>query len=78
MERIADALPRSSPSRTWPLLGMLALGLVAGYAVDAGAVAYQRLSATFIACGSTRQLETFDDEAAGRRHTPFKSPPQGD
>jgi hypothetical protein len=33
MERIADALPRNSPSRTWPLLGMLALGLVAGAAL---------------------------------------------
>jgi len=38
MERIADALPRSSPSRTWPLLGMLALGLVAGAAIGGYAV----------------------------------------
>jgi hypothetical protein len=41
MERIADALPRSSPSRTWPLLGMLALGLVAGAALG-GYVVSQR------------------------------------
>ena len=33
MERIADALPRSPRSQTWPLLGMLALGLVAGAAI---------------------------------------------
>lgn len=33
MERIAATLPRSSPSRTWPMLGMLALGLVAGAAI---------------------------------------------
>jgi hypothetical protein len=38
MERIANALPRSSPSRTWPLLGMLALGLVAGAAIGGYAV----------------------------------------
>jgi hypothetical protein len=38
MERIADALPRNSPSRTWPLLGMLALGLVAGAALGGYAV----------------------------------------
>jgi hypothetical protein len=39
MERIAGALPRSSPSRTWPMLGMLALGLVAGAAIGGYAVA---------------------------------------
>ena len=33
LERIADALPRRSSSRTWPMLGMLALGLVAGAAI---------------------------------------------
>jgi hypothetical protein len=38
MERIADALPRSAPSRTWPMLGMLALGLVAGAAIGGYAV----------------------------------------
>jgi hypothetical protein len=38
MERIADALPRSAPSRTWPLLGMLAFGLVAGAALGGYAV----------------------------------------
>jgi len=38
MERIADALPRREPSRTWPLLGMLALGLVAGAAIGGYAV----------------------------------------
>src|SRR5260370_34724759 len=32
MERIADMLPRRAPSRTWPMLGMLAIGLVAGAA----------------------------------------------
>lgn len=41
MERIADAMPRRSPSRTWPMLGMLALGLVAG-AVIGGYVVSQR------------------------------------
>jgi len=30
MERIADALPRSAPSRTWPMLGMLAIVLAGG------------------------------------------------
>jgi hypothetical protein len=38
MERIAGVLPRSAPSRTWPLLGMLALGLVAGAAIGGYAV----------------------------------------
>ena len=38
MERIADVLPRSSPSRTWPMLGMLVLGLVAGAAIGGYAV----------------------------------------
>ena len=38
IERIAGALPRSSPSRTWPLLGMLALGLVAGAVLGGYAV----------------------------------------
>jgi hypothetical protein len=38
MERIADALPRTSRSRTWPLVGMLALGLVAGAAIGGYAV----------------------------------------
>jgi hypothetical protein len=38
MERISNALPRSAPSRTWPLLGMLALGLVAGAAIGGYAV----------------------------------------
>jgi hypothetical protein len=33
LERIAEALPRRSSSRKWPLLGMLALGLVAGAAI---------------------------------------------
>jgi hypothetical protein len=32
------SLPGESPSRTWPLLGMLALGLVAGAAVGGYAV----------------------------------------
>jgi hypothetical protein len=39
LERIAAALPRSSPARTWPMLGMLALGLVAGAALGGYAVA---------------------------------------
>lgn len=38
MERIAGALPRSSPSRTWPMLGMLVLGLMAGAAIGGYAV----------------------------------------
>jgi hypothetical protein len=38
LERIAATLPRSGPSRTWPLLGMLALGLVAGVAIGGYAV----------------------------------------
>ena len=33
LERIATTLPRRTPSRTWPLLGMLALGLLAGAAI---------------------------------------------
>jgi hypothetical protein len=33
LDRIADALPRRTSSRAWPLLGMLALGLVAGAAI---------------------------------------------
>jgi hypothetical protein len=37
MERVAAALPRSSPAR-WPMLGMLAIGLVAGAALGGYAV----------------------------------------
>ncbi len=33
LERIAEAWPRRSPSRAWPLLGVLALGLLAGAAI---------------------------------------------
>jgi hypothetical protein len=38
LERIAEAWPRRSPSRTWPLLGVLAIGLMAGAAIGAYAV----------------------------------------
>ncbi len=38
LERISASLPRSAPSRTWPLLGMLALGLVAGAAIGGYAI----------------------------------------
>jgi hypothetical protein len=37
LRRIAT-LPENSPSRTWPLLGMLALGLVAGATLGGYAV----------------------------------------
>lgn len=35
LERISDALPRTSRTRTMPMLGMLLLGLVAGAAIGA-------------------------------------------
>ncbi|MHB8613774.1 MAG: hypothetical protein ACYDAL_15330 [Candidatus Dormibacteraceae bacterium] len=38
LERLAATLPSRAPSRTWPLLGMLALGLVAGAAIGGYAV----------------------------------------
>jgi hypothetical protein len=38
LDRIADALPSRTRSRAWPLLGMLALGLVAGAAIGGYAV----------------------------------------
>jgi hypothetical protein len=41
LERISDALPRSSRNRTMPMLGMLLLGLVAGAAIG-GYVISQR------------------------------------
>jgi hypothetical protein len=41
LERISDALPRSSRTRTMPMLGMLLLGLVAGAAIG-GYVISQR------------------------------------
>lgn len=37
LDRISATLPRA-PARTWPLLGMLALGLVAGAAIGGYAV----------------------------------------
>ena len=40
MRRIA-ALEPQAPSRTWPLLGMLALGLVAGAALGGYAVSHR-------------------------------------
>jgi hypothetical protein len=66
MERIADALPRRSPSRTWPLLGMLALGLVAGAALGGYAVSQRshmkRLSAYARRMGDQfAKSETFDE-----------------
>jgi hypothetical protein len=38
LERIAAGLPRRAQSRPWPMLGMLALGLVAGAALGGYAV----------------------------------------
>ena len=38
LERIAATLPRRSESRPWPLLGMLAVGLLAGVAIGGYAV----------------------------------------
>lgn len=38
LERIAASLPRRAESRPWPLLGMLAVGLVAGAALGGYAI----------------------------------------
>lgn len=38
LERIANSLPRRAQPRPWPLLGMLAVGLVAGAAIGGYAV----------------------------------------
>jgi hypothetical protein len=38
IERIAAGLPRRTPSRPWPRVGMLAVGLVAGAALGGYAV----------------------------------------
>jgi hypothetical protein len=68
MERIAGALPRSSPSRTWPLLGMLALGLVAGAALGGYAVSQRshmkRLSDYAHRMGNELAPEEDDDDNA--------------
>jgi len=38
IERFAASLPRRAQTRTWPLLGMLAVGLVTGAAIGGYAV----------------------------------------
>ena len=66
LERIADALPRSSQSRTWPMLGMLALGLVAGAAIGGYAVSQRshmkRLSDYAHRMGDELTPEDIDDD----------------
>jgi len=78
MDRIAEALPRSPPSRTWPLLGMLALGLVAGAALGGYAVS-QRSHMKRLSDYAHRmrdQLansETFDEDEAAPVVTTHRS-----
>jgi len=59
MERIATALPRSSPSR-WPMLGMLALGLLAGAALGGYAVSQRRRMMRFFEY-TPRMADRFSD-----------------
>jgi len=57
MRRIA-ALEPQAPSRTWPLLGMLALGLVAGAALGGYAVS-QRTKIKRLAVYAVRMRDAF-------------------
>jgi len=57
MRRIA-ALEPKAPSRTWPLLGMLALGLVAGAALGGYAVS-QRAQIKRLALQARRMRDDF-------------------
>jgi hypothetical protein len=70
--RRISSLPNNSPPRPWPLLGMLALGLVAGAAIGGYAVSPG---------SQMRRLVTYahrigDDLAAMGRRGRGESPPQ--
>src|SRR5258708_25949559 len=65
MERIADMLPRRAPSRTWPMLGMLAIGLVAGAAIGGYAVSQR---------SHMKRLAEYADRMGGE----MSSPDRGD
>jgi hypothetical protein len=70
--RRISALPDNSPSRPWPLLGMLALGLVAGAAIGGYAVSQR---------SQMRRLATYahrigDELAAMGGRERSASPPQ--
>src|SRR5258708_9189754 len=80
MERIADMLPRRAPSRTWPMLGMLAIGLVAGAAIGGHAVS-QRAHMNRLAEYAERlgdEMSVPDGDAPkplGPPRTPSHTPP---
>src|SRR5260370_11906038 len=81
MERIADMLPRRAPSRTWPMLGMLAIGLVAGAAIGGYAVSprshMKRLSEYADPIGGEMAGPGGDDDhplAGTRRRSPHPPP----
>lgn len=70
--RRISTLPGNPPSRPWPLLGMLALGLVAGAAIGGYAVSQR---------SQMRRLATYahrigDELAAMGRRGQSASPPQ--
>src|SRR5258708_12444889 len=66
MERIADMLPRRAPSRTWPMLGMLAIGLVAGAAIGGYAVSQR---------SHMKRLSEYADRLGGEMSGPAGAPP---
>src|SRR5258708_40072009 len=80
MERIADMLPRRAPSRTWPMLGMLAIGLVAGAAIGGYAVSQRahmkRLSEYADRMGDEMSgPDRGDDNPVAGTRRPFHHPP---
>src|SRR5258708_7658238 len=69
MERIADMLPRRAPSRTWRMLGMLAIGLAAGAAIGGDGVSQRahmkRLSEYGVRMGDEMSARDGDDDTPG-------------
>jgi hypothetical protein len=68
LRRIAT-LPENSPSRPWPLLGMLALGLVAGAALGGYAVS-QRSQMKRLPVNAQRMRDELADEGRVEAVTP--------
>jgi hypothetical protein len=75
IERMAASLPSRTPSRPWPMVGMLAVGLVAGAAIGGYAVS-QRAQIKRLAASAQRMGDGFaaispgEPEAAATARSP--------
>jgi len=64
LERIAEAWPRRAPSRTWSLLGVLAVGLLAGAAIGGYAVSRMKRLSEYTDHQGDEPTEAGGDEEA--------------